>query len=85
MDKIYVYPDKLVLPFYYSDDKRELPFEETAKLIGIQQDILSILNGPRHSADLPALPLDRMIDHAQGDPAFSVRCPYIKSFCPPPA
>ncbi len=24
----------------------------------------------RHFADLPALPLDRMIDHAQGNPSF---------------
>lgn len=70
VDKIYVYPDKLVLSFYYSDDKRELPFEETAKLIGIQQDILSILNGPRHFADLPAVPLDRTIGHAEGNPGF---------------
>ena len=70
VDKIYVYPDKLVLSFYYSDDKRELPFEETAKLIGVQQDILSILNGPRHSADLPAVPLDRTIGHAEGNPGF---------------
>lgn len=33
IDKIYVYPDKLVMTFFYSEDQRELPFEETINLV----------------------------------------------------
>ena len=33
VENIYVYPDKLAVACFYSDDRRELPFEETIKLI----------------------------------------------------
>ena len=43
IDKIYVYPDKLVITFHYSDDRRELPFEEMEQLLANSRTIESML------------------------------------------
>ena len=56
VNKIYVYPDKMVLTFYYTDDRRELPFEETARLIDSRQKILDLMNSPRPQGAPPACP-----------------------------
>ena len=42
IDNIYVYPDKLAVACFFSDDRRELPFEETAKLIESSKAIRSL-------------------------------------------
>lgn len=61
VDKIYVYPDKLVMTFYYSDDRRELPFEETERLFDNQQSILSMLNGQYDPDNVPIDMLSSLI------------------------
>ena len=43
VDKIYAFPDKLVMTFYFSDDKRELSFDDMKKLFSNQQRISEIL------------------------------------------
>ena len=43
IDKIYVYPDRLVITFHYSDDRRELPFEEMEQLLANSRTIESML------------------------------------------
>lgn len=71
VDKIYVYPDKLALTLHYSDDRRELPFEETARIIDNRQDILSMLNGQRGPADMTRDMMDSLIaDDAEENPDF---------------
>ena len=51
VNKIYVYPDKLVMTFYYSEDQRELPFEETIRLIETRQRLIDMVNTyPQYSA-----------------------------------
>lgn len=70
VDKIYVYPDNLVLAFHYSDDRRELPFEETAELIDTQRDILSMLNARYDPADVSADMLDSLLECAEDNPDF---------------
>ena len=57
IDKIYVYPDKLALTFYYTDDRRELPFEETMRIINNRQRLLDIVNSPRPQGAVPVCAL----------------------------
>ena len=49
IDKIYVYPDRLVITFHYSDDRRELPFEEMRELIENSRTIESMLGEYRET------------------------------------
>lgn len=70
IDKIYVYPDKLALTVHYSDDRRELPFEETVQFIENRENIFSILDGPGNPAGLPADMLDGLIGTREEDPDF---------------
>ena len=70
IDRIYVYPDKLALTVHYSDDRRELPFEETARFIENRERITSILDGPGNPAGLPAEMLDGLIGPHEEDPDF---------------
>lgn len=70
IDKIYVYPDKLALTVHYSDDRRELPFEETVQFIENRENIFAILDGPANPAGLPADMLDGLIGTREEDPDF---------------
>ena len=70
VDKIYVYPDKLALALYYSDDRRELPFEETEKLIDNRKDILSMLNGQCSPSAPSEKMLDGLIENREEKPDF---------------
>ena len=49
IDKIYVYPDRLVITFRYSDDRRELPFEEMEQLLANSRTIESMLGEYREA------------------------------------
>ena len=44
VEKIYVYPNKLVLSLYFTEDKRELPFEETKNIIDNQKRIMDYMD-----------------------------------------
>lgn len=67
IDKIYVYPDKMVLTFYYTDDRRELPFEETVRLIDNRQKILDIMNSPRPEGVVPSCALEMPLNDDDGE------------------
>ena len=67
VDKIYVYPDKMVLTFYYTDDRRELPFEETIRLIDNRQKILDIMNSPRPEGVVPSCALEMPLNDDDGE------------------
>lgn len=70
IDKIYVYPDKMVLTFYYTDDRRELPFAETMQLINSRQRILDLMNSPRPEGVVPACALEMSLDDEEENPDF---------------
>ena len=67
IDKIYVYPDKMVLTFYYTDDRRELPFEETVRLIDNRQKIFDIMNSPRPEGVVPSCALEMPLNDDDGE------------------
>ena len=67
IDKIYVYPDKMVLTFYYTDDRRELPFEETIRLIDNRQKILDMMNSPRPEGVVPSCALEMPLNDDDGE------------------
>lgn len=68
IDKIYVYPDKMVLTFYYTDERRELPFEETIRLIDNRQRIIDVMNSPVVPTCALEIPLDG--DGGEENPDF---------------
>ena len=45
IEKIYVYDDRLIVNFYYSDDKREINFDEFKKYIENLNFIMSEIDG----------------------------------------
>ncbi len=67
VDKIYVYPDKMVLTFYYTDDRRELPFEETIRLIDNRKKILDMMNSPRPEGVVPSFALEMPLNDDDGE------------------
>lgn len=67
VDKIYVYPDKMVLTFYYTDDRRELPFEETVRLIDNRKKILDMMNSPRPEGVVPSCALEMPLNDDDGE------------------
>ena len=67
VDKIYVYPDKMVLTFYYTDDRRELPFEETIRLIDNRKKILDMMNSPRPEGVVPSCALEMPLNDDDGE------------------
>ena len=73
IDKIYVYPDKLAITSFYSDDRRELPFEETVELIKNQQSILDLLNRSQYDlteTEASATMLDSLLGNMEENPGF---------------
>ena len=67
VDKIYIYPDKMVLTFYYTDERRELPFEETVRLIDNRKKILDIMNSPRPEGVVPSCALEMPLNDDDGE------------------
>ena len=67
IDKIYVYPDKMVLTFYYTDDRRELPFEETVRLIDNRKKIVDMMNSPRPECVVPSCALEMPLNDDDGE------------------
>lgn len=51
VDKIYVYKDKLVVSFYYSDDKREVNIQDLNAVLDNQDEILRMLNEHEHTTE----------------------------------
>ena len=46
VDKIYIYSDKMVMTFYYTDDRRELPFEDTIEFTENRQRLMDMIDNP---------------------------------------
>lgn len=70
VDKIYIYPDKLMMTFFYSDDRRELPFAEMERLINNQQSISAMLDG-RYDPDNVSLDkINDLIGYGEEPPDF---------------
>ena len=67
VDKIYIYPDKMVLTFYYTDERRELPFEETVRLIDNRKKILDMMNSPRPEGVVPSCALEMPLNDDDGE------------------
>lgn len=62
---------KLVMTFHYLNDRRELPFEETARLIDNQQSISAMLDGWRDPDSVSADMLESLIgDDEEENPDF---------------
>ena len=70
VDKIYIYPDKMVLTFYYTTDRRELPFEETERLIDNQKKILSLMSRRIDPKNVPAGMFESLIGDEEENPDF---------------
>ena len=70
IDKIYVYPDKMAMTFHFSDERRELPFEETEQLIGSQQKILSLMNGQSNPENVPSGMFESLIGNEEENSDF---------------
>ena len=67
IDKIYAYPDKLAITSHYSDDRRELPFKETIRLIAKRRTIMSILTDHQYTPVHSEL-YNRMLESLLADP-----------------
>ena len=65
VDKIYVYPDKLAVTCFYSDDRRELPFDETVRLIEDRKSLQYLADMARN---IPAELAARILENLQEDP-----------------
>lgn len=70
IDKIYVYPDKIALTFRYTDDRRELPFAKTERLIDNRQGILSMLDGRHEPANVPDGMAGSLTEAGEEKPGF---------------
>ena len=66
--KAFYYPDKMALTFYYTDERRELPFEETIQLIDNRQRIIDVMNSPVVPACALEMPFDG--DGGEENPDF---------------
>ena len=54
-----------MMTFHYSDDRRELPFAETARLIDNQQSISAMLDGQYGPDSVSADMLESLIGDAE--------------------
>ncbi len=71
VDRIYVYPDKLAMTFNYTDDKRELPFEEMEAFIDNRQKIMSMLDDYHGNAvDVSPEMIASLIGNGEDDTDF---------------
>lgn len=70
VDKIYVYPDKLVMTFFFSDERRKLPFAEMTQFIDNQERISDMLNGQYDPANMSADMLNSLIGDDEVSPDF---------------
>ena len=72
VDKIYAYPDKLAVACFYSDDRRELPFDETVQLIENRKAIRSLANGIQYvPTELSETMLQSLLEDADEDEEIS--------------
>ena len=53
------------MTFHFSDERRELPFEETEQLIDNQQKILSLMNGQSNPEKVPTGMFESLIGNGE--------------------
>lgn len=46
VDKVYIYKDKMVITFHFTDDRRELSYEETLEMIESHEYLMDFVNDP---------------------------------------
>lgn len=55
VDKIYVYKEKMVITFHFTDDRQELSYEDTLEMIENHKYLMDCVNDPEaHVVDSPA-------------------------------
>ena len=55
VDKIYVYKERMVITFHFTDDKQELSYEDTLEMIENHRYLMDCVNDPEaHVVDSPA-------------------------------
>ena len=55
VDKIYVYKERMVITFHFTDDKQELSYEDTLEMIENHKYLMDCVNDPEaHVVDSPA-------------------------------
>ena len=73
VDKIYVYRDKMVITFHFTDDKQELSYEDTLEMIENHKYLMDCVNDPEtHVVDSPAAAkmMESIISEGGADPDF---------------
>lgn len=73
VDKIYVYEDKMVITFHFTDDKQELSYEDTLEMIENHKYLMDCVNDPEaHVEDNPvaAKMRESLISVGGTDPNF---------------
>ena len=46
VDKVYIYRDKMVVTFHFTDDRQELSYEETLEMIENHKYLMDFFNNP---------------------------------------
>lgn len=49
VDKVYIYEDKMVITFHFTDDRQELSYEETLKMIENRKHLMDFFNTPEEN------------------------------------
>ena len=47
VDKVYIYKNRMVITFHFTDDRQELSYEETIEMIENRQYLMSFFNNPK--------------------------------------
>lgn len=73
VDKIYVYKEKMIITFHFTDDKQELSYEDTLEMIENHGYLMDCVNDPEaHVVDSPAAAkmMESIISVGGTDPDF---------------
>lgn len=77
VNKMYLYNDKLVITFNFTEDVRELPFEEIPKMLELEQRLESLMDDHELTGNASKELLESLIGKntgGDGSDFFSVRC-----------
>ena len=72
VEKIYIYDDKLVVNFFYSDDTREVSFEKMQQIFAAEKQIEDIMNDTTLRNRVPIETLKSMLGENEEDSDFFV-------------
>jgi len=72
VEKIYIYDDKLVVNFFYSDDTREVSFEKMQQIFAAEKQIEDIMNDTTLRNRVPIETLKSMLGEDEEESDFFV-------------